>query len=415
MRRPMVITSCVLAMTLIATSSAYAKERAIGGLNEISSVGFAASVDVEAMNSQFHRLEALAAAHPGGAGGTYFDEATGELVVRQVTNVEGGRLRSAVSLRSRLAGEVPVRFEATTVSMRRLEAATKALQESRSWAGASAASVHGVSLDRLAAQIVINASGDADALIAAAVKSTGLTPRVAISKAGKIPASRRVASSPYPGGTALFDYNVTAANHAPRLIDAFCTAGFRMTRGGTNSNWMTTAGHCGTNGTQFWNNGWNFRVSSNYQTLGTDVSMLAGQNGAGFSRNSWFGERDATTLNPVSGKNTGWPAIGSAVYVSGSNGGLVYGRVINTNIAGCAGYGSRVIELDTRTGNTNDGSVVGGDSGGPVTRWNTGTAATNDMVAVGTVSCSDRYEFVDVEPIHRIEAATGAVVVVGGT
>ncbi|MEV0808825.1 hypothetical protein [Micromonospora sp. NPDC050200] len=411
MRRRMVFICCVLTTIAATTSTAQAKEPVA---KPATQPGFAAGVDVEAMTAQFHRLEAVAAAHPDGAGGTYFDEATGQLVVRQVRNAEGDRLRSAVGLRSRQAGEVPVRFETTAVPMKRLEAATEQLESSRAWAGAHAASIHRVKLDRLAAQIVIHASGDADALVAAAVKATGVTPQVSISKAGMTPASRRVDSIPYYGGLALFDYNVTAAGDNPRTVDAYCTTGFRMTRGGTNSNWVTTAGHCAPNGTYFWHNGgWNLRVSSNYRSLGTDVSMLAGENGAYFSRYSWFGSRDTSTANPVTAKLTGWPAIGSAVYMSGSNGGLVYGRVTDTGNTGCTG--SPVVEVDTVTGHPEDGPVLGGDSGGPVTRWNTATTATNDLVAEGSITCSDRSSYAEFDPIHRIEAATGAVVVVAGT
>ncbi|PZG03012.1 hypothetical protein C1I99_00120 [Micromonospora deserti] len=366
------------------------------------------------MTAQFHRLEAIAAAHPNGAGGTYFDEATGQLVVRQVANAEGARLRSAVNLSARQAGEVPVRFETAAVPMKRLEAAVAQLKRDRAWAGAHAASVQRVTLDRLAAEIVIEASGDADALVAAAVKATGLTPRVSVTESGMVPASRRVDVPPYYGGLALFNYNVTAAGDNPRTVDANCTTGFRMTRGGTNSNWVTTAGHCGPNGTYYWHNGgWNIRVSSNYLTLGTDVAMLAGENGAYFSRYSWFGERDTSTANPVTAKLTGWPAVGSALYTSGANGGLVYGRVIDTGETGCTG--SPVIEIDTINGHPEDGAVRRGDSGGPVTRWNTSTSATNDLVAVGSVTCTNSSNAAQVDPIHRIEAATGAVVVVGGT
>ncbi|MEV4481361.1 hypothetical protein [Micromonospora coxensis] len=411
MRRRMVFICCVLTTIAVTSPAAQAKEPAA---RPAAQPGFAAGVDVEAMTAQFHRLEAIAAAHPDGAGGTYFDEETGELVVRQVPNEEGARLKSAVGLRSRQAGEVPVRFEAAAVPIKRLEAAAKQLDRSRAWAGAHAGSVHRVKVDRLAAQVVVHASGDAEALVAAATKATGLTPRVSLSDTGMVPASRRVDSIPYYGGLALFDYNVTGAGHNPRTVDAYCTTGFRMTRGGTNSNWVTTAGHCGSNGTYFWHNGgWNLRVSSNYLSLGTDVAMVAGENGAYFSRNSWFGERDTSTANPVTAKLTGWPAIGSAVYVSGSNGGLNYGLVIDTGDIGCTG--SPVVEIDTVTGHPTDGPVVGGDSGGPVTRWNTATSTTNDLVAVGTATCSDLIGFAQFDPIHRIEAATGAVVVVSGT
>ncbi|MER6590540.1 hypothetical protein ABT214_01440 [Micromonospora purpureochromogenes] len=410
MRRRMAFVCCLLTTVAVTSSPAQAKEPAG---KPAAPPGFAAGVDVEAMTAQFHRLEAIAATHPDGAGGTYFDEKTGQLIVRQVQNAEGARLKSAVGLGSRQAGEVPVRFETAAVPMKRLETAAERLDRSRAWAGAHAGSVHRVKLDRLAAQVVIHASGDAEALAAAAARATGVTPRVSLSAAGIMPTSRRVDSIPYKGGLALFLRDVTNTEENPRTVNADCTTGFRMTRGGTNSNWVTTAGHCGVNGTKFWHNGgWNLRVSSNYKTLGTDVAMVAGENGAYFSRYSWFGERDTTTANPVTAKMTGWPAIGSAVYLSGSNGGLSYGIVTGTG-TGCTG--SPVVELDTVTGHPADGPVLRGDSGGPVTRWNTGTSATNDLVAVGSVTCSNFADYAEFDPIHRIEAATGAVVVVAGT
>lgn len=408
MRRRMVFVSCVLVAVAGTTSAAQAAVSPDRAAAQPSLAGFAPAVDVDAMNRQFHHLEAIAARSPEGSGGTYFDEKTGQLVVRQVANADGARLRSEVTARSRQAGEVPVRFETTTVSMQRLEAATKALKSSRAWAGGSAGSVHQVWLDRLTPQIVIDASGDAEALVAAAVKATSLTPKVSLSKTGTVEASRRVDSVPYYGGLALF--NSVPGN--ARTADAWCTTGFRMTRGGTNSNWVTTAGHCGPNQRNFWHGGWNLRVSSNYYSLGTDVAMLAGENGAYFSRHSWFGGRDTSTSHPVTAKLTGWPAIGSAVYLSGANGGLVYGLVRDTNNTDC--NGTPTVVVDTVTGHPSDGPVLGGDSGGPVTRWNTATSATNDLTAEGIITCSDSSSRADFTPIHRVEAATDAVVVIGG-
>ncbi|WP_117209852.1 hypothetical protein [Allorhizocola rhizosphaerae] len=375
--------------------------------------GFAAGVDHNAMTAQFHRLQAVAALHPDGAGGTYFDEKTGQLVVRYVQNADGARLKSKLSLQPFRVGEVAVRFEPTAIPMQRLKAATKRLRESKAWAGAHAASVHQVRLDELTPQIVIEASGDSEALVAAVVKATGLTPRVNISDAGVVEASRRADPFPYNGGLALWRSNLDANGVNQRTEDAFCTTGFRMTRGGTDSAWVTTAGHCATSGSLFWHDGWNLRVRSNYLAGGTDVSMLAGENGAYFSRYLWFGGRDTSNINPVTAKLTGWPAIGSAVYFSGANGGLVYGLVTATNNTDC--NGTPLVVVDTDTGHTHDGAVLGGDSGGPAVRWNTATSATHDLTAEGIITCSNRNNVALFTPIHRVEAATGAVVVVGGT
>lgn len=408
MRRRIAFVSCVL-LAVTGTTSAAQAQVSTAAAENMSTVGFAAAVDTEAMTRQFHRLKAMAAAHPEGAGSTYFDEATGQLVVRYVDNQDGAALRATGSAFRAQAGDVPVRYEAAAHSLHRLEEATRSLNDDLGWAGAQAAMVHQVRLDELADQIIIEAAGEAEALTAAATKATGITPQVVVSPTGPADQSRRSDTAPYYGGLAIW----AGSTGSPATADAFCTTGFRMTRGGTNSNWVTTAGHCGANGTQFWHPGGNaVRVSSNYESLGTDVAMLAPIGDRYFSRYSWFGGRNTTTANPVSGKNTTWPAVGSAVYVSGSNGGLVYGLVTSTN--GTCG-GERMVVINTRSGHPNDGATLGGDSGAPVTRWNTDTSATNDLVAVGSHACGNAVNASWFVPIHRVEAATGAVVVVGGT
>ncbi|MEH1169329.1 hypothetical protein V6V47_28515 [Micromonospora sp. CPCC 205539] len=408
MRRRTVFASCVFVVVLGTTSAAQAGP-STPQAKEPDTVGFAAGIDTEAVNRQFHRLKDMAAAYPEGSGSTFFDEATGQLVVRYVENQEGARWRAHGSSLRALAGDVPIRYEATGTSLARLEAATKSLNDSRGWAGDLAGMVHQVRLDELADQVVIEAAGEADKLAAAANRATGIKTRVTVSRTGPAPQSRRSDTAPFYGGLAIW----AGSTGSPSTADATCTTGFRMTRGGTNSNWVTTAGHCGTNGDEFWHpGGWAVRVSSDYESLGTDVAMLAPLGGKYFSRYSWFGERNTSTANPVSGKNTDWPAVGSAVYVSGANGGLVYGRV--TSINGNCG-GERMVAVDTDTGHAQDGATLGGDSGAPVTRWNTGTSATNDLVAVGSHSCGNSVNASWFVPIHRVEAATGAVVVVAGT
>ncbi|MBE1489472.1 chymotrypsin family serine protease [Plantactinospora soyae] len=408
MRRRMVFVGCLLVAVAGTTSAAQADVSTAKAAEQWSTAGFAADVDTAAMTRQYHRLRAMAAADPEGAGSTYFDEATGQLVVRYVKNEDGARWQARGRGLAAQAGDVPVRYEATDVSLRRLEEATKSLDDSRGWAGSLAGLVHQVRLDELADEIVIEAAGEAEKLAAAAERATGLPPRVTVSKAGPVQQSRRSDTAPFYGGLAL--WRRVVGN--PLTENAACTTGFRMTRGGTNSNWVTIAGHCGTNGDQYWHpGGWAVRISSDYESLGTDVAMLAPLGDAYFSRNSWFGGRNAATAHPVSGKDTDWPAVGSALYISGSNGGLVYGRV--TSDRGTCG-GERMVVVDTTNGHTNDGATLGGDSGAPVTRWNTATSATDDLAAVGSHSCGNAVDTSWFVPIHRVESATDAVVVIGG-
>ncbi|MEU5948897.1 hypothetical protein ABZ793_25515 [Micromonospora sp. NPDC047465] len=367
------------------------------------------AVDIDAVSRQNERLEALLAGHRAGSGGTYFDEATGQLVVRYVDNADGASLKARLDATARHAGDVGIRFERTTTSIDSLRAAARKLDDSRDWAGPHAGRVHQVTLDELRAQLVIHASGEAGQLTAAATRATGFTPRVSVTATGIVQQiSRRNDVSLYNGGMALWSGSDGSGSDS-----AFCTTGFRMTRGGTNSNWMTTAGHCGPNGRIFWHNGRAVaRVSSNYEPLGTDVAMLAPWvDGEAFSRYIWFGPTNTSTKRGVTGKNTTWPAVGSAVYVSGANGGLVHGLVTSTTET-CAGM--RMVQVDTRTGHANDGATLGGDSGAPVVRWNTATSDTTDVVAVGSHACGDGYTTSYFVPIHQVEAATDATVVVGG-
>jgi hypothetical protein len=400
----------------LALSSPTSAQPAAPATNGPSLAGFAA-VDTAAMTRQFHRLQSVAGAHAEGAGGTYFDETTGQLVVRVVSNTGGERVRAAVNTLARQTGDVQVRFESTNTPIKRLRDAAASLDASHAWAGERAGLVNQVWLDELALQIVIDASGGAAELAAAAEKATGFKAEVTISD-GAVPLSRRNDTAPFYGGLAIWnEHTMGSVTFDPATYRADCTTGFRMTRGGSNSNWVTTAGHCGPNETWFWHpGGYMARVSSNYYSLGTDIAMLAPLNGAYFSRQSWFGDRNTFTANPVTGKNTTWPAVGSGVYVSGANGGLVYGRVTGTNVTCSVMPGFSMVRIDTQSGHANDGSNLQGDSGSPVTRWNTATATpTNDLVAVGSLSCGNQFDTSWFTPIHLIESATDSVVVVGGT
>jgi hypothetical protein len=194
-----------------------------------------------------------------------------------------------------------------------------------------------------------------------------------------------------------------------------------MTRGSTSSNWITTAGHCSTdandnpvNGVWFWNSGTAVgRTSSNYLALGTDIAMLAPAATRAFSRLVWFGERETQGLRGVTAKNTASPAVGSAVFVSGANGGLVHGVVSSANVTSPCSPGATV-RINTVTGHAQSGPVLGGDSGGPVFKYNVATGDSTDITAVGSMTCSNRVNSASFVPIHRVESATDSVVVIGG-
>ncbi|RQX07759.1 hypothetical protein DLJ59_02495 [Micromonospora inaquosa] len=106
------LVSCVIVAVVGASSAAQADTPTPESEN-FTTAGFAAGVDTEAMNRQFHRLKAMAANYPEGSGSTYFDEATGQLVVRYVKNQEGDLWRANGRSMRALAGEVPIRYEAT--------------------------------------------------------------------------------------------------------------------------------------------------------------------------------------------------------------------------------------------------------------------------------------------------------------
>jgi hypothetical protein len=116
----------------------------------------------------------------------------------------------------------------------------------------------------------------------------------------------------------------------------------------------------------------------------------------------------------VTAKNTTMPAINSAVFVSGSNGGLVHGIVISTtDTSFCPGRQSTVV-IHTMNGHAQSGPVLGGDSGGPVFKYNVATSDPDDITAVGSLTCSNRIDRASIVPIHIVEAVTDSTVVIGG-
>jgi hypothetical protein len=186
-----------------------------------------------------------------------------------------------------------------------------------------------------------------------------------------------------------------------------------MTRGGTNSNWVTTAGHCGVNDDWFWHNGaWIHRMSSDYQGQGVDVALLKPEGGIA-SRFIWFGDANTNTAYGVTAKLTTWPAVGSAVYISGANSGLTYGLVSAIN-SDCGG--ATTVTVDKDVDHPNAGPTEGGDSGAPVVRWNTATTGdTHDLTAVGVHVCGNGLDTGWFTPIHLVEDISDSVVVVAGT
>lgn len=358
-----------------------------------------------AINRQAERLRATAAANPEGAGGSYYDEAAGEMVVRYVNNADGQRLVTNARVLSLVADEAPVRFVATDTPIARLQDATAKLRSNRTWAGARQSRIHGVELDEVDGRIVVFAEENSDQIVAAAKEATGFAPEIRLSKGPRTEDNRLNDTGLLNGGMALWESSNSS-------IGAYCTAGFRMTRGGTNSNWMTTAGHCGTNGDVFWHNGRQVaRISSDYQTLGTDVAMLAGLNGEVFSHNIWFGSSATSELRSVTAKDTAWAAIGSSVYISSANSGLIRGVIKgrSTTCGAANGWQTSWVDWDGDTAHTQ-----GGDSGSPYVVYNSATSDTTDLRAVGTHSCGDGVNTAWMTHISSIEAAAGADVVVSG-
>jgi hypothetical protein len=380
-----------------------------------------ASIDVDALNRQAERLRTVTRANPSSAGGSYFDEATGEMVVRYVGNAGGTALRSSVARVVERPGEVPIRYERTDVSLATLRAAVQKLNTTRVWAGPSAGRFHLATLDVPRAEIAIHVSGDAGQLVAAAARATGITPRVEHSESGAVALSRRNDDDLLNGGLAIW---TSCATLTPRQgceydvrDDAHCTTGFRMVRG-TNSRFVTTAGHCGNNGDWWWNREKKIgQISSDYQhsgTVGVDVALLGLSSASdAFSRKIWFGGRDATDTVSVSAKNTTWPAEDSSVFISAANTGLQRARVTDVGVpVDCKTADGEVVE-GPMIEVTVDGANTFGDSGSPVFAYNPLTSDPDDVRAVGTLSCGSGSTSW-ITPIHRIESVSDAVVVIGG-
>jgi hypothetical protein len=218
----------------------------------------------------------------------------------------------------------------------------------------------------------------------------------------------------FQGGQAIWE----TVTPNPEVDNAYCTTGFRMQRG-SNNNLMTTAGHYGANGKQWWHPAPAYffaKTSSNWYPS-TDISLLGptGLYTFGFSRFSWFGVQNTNTNYPISAKMTSFPIVGSAYYTSGANSGKVYGRVLDaTDVCSPDDPNHHVqIRLDTQTGHPDDGATFPGDSGAPVTSYNTATPET-DLIASGSLTCGNGSSRSVFEPINTIESVTGSTVVTGG-
>jgi hypothetical protein len=419
MRRLTTVVGAIVLMTIGIIQPAVAHS----ARHAAADVAVTAAVDVDALNRQAEWLRAVEQTNPHSAGGTYFDEATGQMVVRYVDNAGGTALRNSIASMVEQPGAAPIRYERTNVPIATLRAAVQKLNSTRAWAGSAAGRFHQARLNVLTAEVTIDVSGDAERLVAAADRATGITPRAEISESGIVAQSRRHDDQLLNGGLAIWNTCATAtpAVGCPADVNgnAWCTTGFRMTRGGANSGFMTTAGHCGGNGTVFWHGERAVaRVSSNYSTSGTtgvDISLLGLVNASdAFSREVWFGGRNATETVPVSAKNTTWPVIGSSVFISGANSGLLRATVTDVGVECRDLFGNLLVEGPMIQVATEGGFTVGGDSGAPVFAYNSLTPAADDVRAVGSNSCGNGSSASLITPIHRIESVSGSVVVIGG-
>jgi hypothetical protein len=289
------------------------------------------------------------------------------------------------------------------------------MRESKKWANEHASKVYDVYLDEWRYRISIDVGAEPAKVAAAAERAFGVNPQVILAKHDYNLQTRRIETdNVLQGGQAIWE----TTTPSPAVDDAFCTTGFRMSRG-SNSNLMTTAGHCGSNGKQWWHPApasFFAKTSSNWYPS-TDISLLGptGLYTFGFSRYSWFGAQNTNTSYPISAKMISFPIAGSAYYINGANSGLIYGRVLDaTDVCSTDDPNHHVqVIMDTQTGRPSDGTTFPGDSGAPVTSWNTATPET-DLIASGSLTCGNGSNRSVFEAINVIESVSGATVVTGG-
>jgi adenosine/AMP kinase len=361
-----------------------------------------------AVSEQYQKIQEVVAQFPEIDGGLYFSETSGELVVRWASGTDSSKLRAAVESLPSAKGFVRVRYDETPFPMARLRRASEELRASSDWAGAAKDSILSVRLDEYRAVVRIDVSADEVEVRQSAQKLVNVPVETKIASPPTQAGSRRNDSIPWNNGTAIW----SASQPDPVNNAASCTAGWHMKRGSVS--FMATAAHC----VAFSNNvyRWHgttqvFRSSSTYSGVGgIDASLMAlvpitGQT-TRLTNATFWGGPDTSDYRRVTAANSAAPAVGSAAYVSGANGGLVYAITKGTDPC-VLGDG---VSYTFTTMDTGVDYILFGDSGSPVARWNTSTSTIDDITAVGILNCTNSQDTAWILPIQRIAAFSGATV-----
>jgi hypothetical protein len=321
-------------------------------------------------------------------GGTYWHR-DGELRVRIAYNRADG------SEADRVAREVlakihdvhgGIHIESTSVSLRDLY--SWAEQAEDGLANIAAHDVIDTSVNELCQYVDVFVKSPATARLSANESS-----RYAVSAAPrKADGTRSHDESPYYGGVRLW-YSPNGSPDPIHYDLADCTAGFTMLRSG--SRYISTAGHCSDEAdfdppyyTDFGNyvgseavNPFECVPKPNDpcdRNSWVDIQLLANMT---YHSPIWFGGWNTQGWRYVTAKQS-LPSVGTAVWISGGNSGLLQASVQNRYDT-C--FGSPTV----RVGIWDDQSALGGDSGSPVVRANAATARTDDVTALGSFTCYD--------------------------
>jgi hypothetical protein len=342
--------------------------------------------------------------------GVVFSEKTGLLTIR----VRKGTSQAQSCAEAAVAGTAHTghatfapAVEWTSYSLAELRRDVDALTKASRWAGLQASDVVHVWANELEGTVNVDTVKQSSVaqLLANAQRLVPSRVKVNTVAGPPRPQSRRRDSTPFYAGAAMWH----EAESSPVSAVADCTTNFAWYRG--NAVWQGTAGHCN-NGKPdrfFHGTGQYWETSDDYEGMGIDAMLLKGLNTGGddiATNIVWFG-LDPNTGNSdlVNAANSTGPPLGSGMYINGANSGKVYGVVIDTSAAcGAINY----TMLDTSRGGTGTAPfTVGGDSGAPVTRWNTSTTAADDHVAVAIHGCGNQFSRFWVTSVHRVNIATG--------
>lgn len=364
-----------------------------------------ARVDFDKLSRKSERLTAIAKKHPDAFAGVVFSEETGRLSVRVKSGTPG-----AASTRAAIAGELvdsvaPIDVVDVSYSLADLEARAAKLKSNTEWAGKNASSVAHISVDELHARVRVDVVDDVLTEVRdAAEKVSGGSVFVKRVTAPPTPQGRRSDLQPFEGSLPIW----SAVQPFPATSSAGCTVAFKMTKG--TAYYQATAGHCGSVGSTRWYRGTaaTYKFSTDYESVGIDAALMAPVASQLFSSYMFFGESwDELNQDPVTAKNTAAPPLGSALYISGANSGVVYGLVTDTSdFCGAISY----TVVDTEIHGEGWSYTLPGDSGAPVTRWNTSTTLADDHVAVGIHGCGNGVDRSWITAINRVESVSGASV-----